>query len=84
MDNPGAFYAITLNTPELRQTLTRDHSRRGPRLASRLAAGVCRSIAYTLRALASRLDAPQSQTNAAPAGSARPSPVPHVSPAGAR
>jgi hypothetical protein len=62
MDHPGAFYAITLHTPHLRDTLTSDSARpRSPHPASRLALIVLivrRSLAHTFRALAAHLDTP--------------------------
>ena len=59
MDDPRAFYATVLHTPELRPTLPRASTRHGgPRLASRLGPAARRSLAHTLRALADCVAAP--------------------------
>jgi hypothetical protein len=58
MDDPGAFYAISLHTPRLRETLTREPEGPRRRLLSPRVAELRRGLARGLRAVAARLDAP--------------------------
>ena len=85
MDTPGAFYAITLHTPELRQTLTGERARRnGPSAAIRLATGIRHGLAHTVRALAAHVDAPRREAETASPESVLPAAVSYAGPAAVR
>jgi hypothetical protein len=65
MDNPGAFYAVALHTPHLRDALTSDDPRparpqRRPHPSVRPGAVLRHGLAQALRAVADHLDTPPS------------------------